>query len=234
MCNSLFLAFLAGLDNFPEDCCYEGAYEGTYDEYPNICQSFAACKDGGTNGTSGVNTCACEVDAYKMDEYQGKTDGETCKACRCAVRLMRGSKHYKHEECSQNSLYNESHYNIVVATCNAVSSKAAFSAIEINQKCSCEDTANDLSAHITAAVLEADATCAEATQSDGRIDVATRDAANGIGHGNYRETKGNGRSNYCGCVCFCTTKTDSCTAAQECQYKRTDAFSNVLFHFDFC
>ena len=59
--------------------------------------------------------------------------------------------------------------------------------------------------------------------------MATRDTTDGIGHRYYGEAESNGRSyNRC-CICS-TTQTDGCTATEECQYKCTDTFSNVLFH----
>ena len=59
--------------------------------------------------------------------------------------------------------------------------------------------------------------------------MATRDTTDSVGHSYDRETKGNGSSNNGSSICS-ATQTYGCTTAKECQYKRTDAFSNVLFH----
>ena len=64
-------------------------------------------------------------------------------------------------------------------------------------------------------------------QRDGRVDVASADAADGIGHGNNGQTKGDGCANHCrsaGNYTCVASQAHGCTAAEKCQYKRTNQF----------
>ena len=217
------------LNHLPEACCNEGTYEGTYDENPEVGQSVATCEDSGADGTGGVNARAGEVDAYQMDENQRETDGQTCEVVGSAICLVCRAKHYQHEEGCEDNLGSESHAPAsVAANTDAVCTKSR-TGIEIEQGSTGDDGADNLSAHVAEAVLHADTTCHEATQRDGRIDVATGDTSDGVGHSNYCKTEGDGCPDYRSSISS-TTQANGCTATEECQYERTEAFSNVLFH----
>ena len=220
----MYVLLFARLYNLPKACCNEGAYEGTYDEDPNVCKSFATSKDSGTDRTGGVHACAGEVDAYQVDENQRETDGEACEVVGRAVCLVRRTKHYEHEESRQDNLDGESRAPAsVAASAYAVCTKTR-AGIEIEQRSTCDDGTDDLAADVAEAVLHADATSNEAAKRDGRIDVATGDAANGVGHSNYGETEGNGGADNSSDATFrsSTTKTHGCTATEERQYECTD------------
>ena len=182
------------LDNLPEDSCNEGAYEGTYDEDPEVSKCVATSKDSGTDRTSGVNACAGEVDAYQVDENQRQTDGQTSEVVGSAICLVCRAKHYEHKESRQDDLSRNGNAPASVATNTDAVSTQTGAGIEIEQSSTCDDGTDDLSAHVAEAVLHADATSNEATERDCRIDVATRDTTNGVGHGNYSKTEGDGCS----------------------------------------
>ena len=99
---------------------------------------------------------------------------------------------------------------------------------EQKKHCTCDDTADELADPVADGVLPGHAAGKGHAEGDGRIDVASADAADGIGHCDHGKTEGDcGTDNAGGRV----AAEEHCgSAAQERQYERSDAFCKVLFH----
>ena len=191
----LALLTLVAADDAPDDGSADGSDEGTYDEHPQLLQSLATLEQSGTDGTGGVDASASEVDAYEVDEDEAETDGQASEVA-STLLLVGRTEHYEHEDASENCLDKQT---IASAECACVSTRLGGN--DCIRTCgadygikqgSSQDGTNYLEHHVATGVLGTDALGAEATQSDGGVDVATTDAANGVYHSYYRETEGNG------------------------------------------
>ena len=93
-----------------------------------------------------------------------------------------------------------------------------------------DDGTNDLKQHVHACVLGAYPSAEEHAHRNGRVDVAPRDAANGVGHRYHGEAERQRRTEDCACVGRVgtvgrTIQADSHAAAHQDQHHRADHLS---------
>ena len=225
------LVLLAG-EGSPDAGAESGTHERGADEYPEILEGLAACKDGGTDGTCGVDGSAGEVDAHEVYQNQRQTDGQTCEVA-CADLAVGGAKHYEYEDEGCDDLNEECTpgaagigYAVGAETAGEVG--CGDNVHECEQQGAGHDAADDLAAPVAEGIFPAHAAGQGDCQGDGGIDVASADAADGVGHGDDCKTEGDGCPYYsCGSV----AAEEHCGAATEkSQHEGADAFSKVLFH----
>ena len=115
---------------------------------------------------------------------------------------MSSTEYYEYEESCQHAFNDETLDNAAVATSETIGAETCLTAVDASKDSTGDDSANNLAYHVSACVLRVDAASEEAAESDCRIDVATRDAADGVRHGNDREAEGDSCAYYCCCVSF--------------------------------
>ena len=96
-----------------------------------------------------------------------------------------------------------------------------------------DNGSDNLENHIHGGILPAHAFRQPHAQRDGRIDVAARNTADGIGHGYYRKAEGHSHAQ---CSYTCTANTgyvtgkDGASATHQYEYHGTQHFCQILFH----
>ena len=219
-------------DSLPGACCECTAKERGCDEYPDILEGLSACEKCGADGTCRVHGSSGEVDAHQMDEDKAEADCKTCEVA-CANLGVGGTKNHEDEEEGGNH-FNEACSPYAAGICNAVGAECAGEIRSSNslgnkQKDSAgEDTADNLTAPISACILPAHASAEGDAEGDSRIDMAATDSADGVCHCNNGKTESD-CSTYN--TCRCSTAKEHCgSAAEEGKNECSYAFSDVLFH----
>ena len=168
-------------------------------------------------GLVGVN-----VDAYEVNQDERQTDGQTGEVVGGTVGLCCGTEHYEHKEGGEHNLNNQTVGHTIgaaVGSCGGRDDCARVGSHDASQDGSGQNGTDNLEQHIHAAILGVHASAQEYAERDGRIDVATRDSADGVSHGHYSQTEGEGCS-YDGCGVVCSaTQCNGCTAAEECKHE---------------
>ena len=196
------LLLVAG-EAFPHECGEGGTDHRGHDEDPHIGKSLTASEQRGSEGAGRVDGGAGEVDADQVDEDQGQTDGQTGEVAR-AEFAVGGTQNHEHEDEGGDDLH-EAGAHCTASVGHAVAAEThhafgdAFSAgrhdvDERQQDGTGKDTADELADPVDAGLFPGHAAGKRHSESDGRVDVATRDAADGVGHGDYGETESDGRA----------------------------------------
>ena len=163
-----------------------------------------------------------------MNEYQRQTDGQAGKVVGGTVSLGGSTQHNKYKHAGEDNLGQQTAHDRnallqVVGTCAVHTHHVGGEQVE---QCRADKGTDHLEQDVHAAILGAHASAQEAAQRDGGIDVATADAANGIGHGNNCETKGQCRAHDSGNVVNgITTQTHGNATAHQNEDHRADHFS---------
>ena len=214
-----FLALAAAFtaDERPNASGYGCTYERGNDEYPEVRQGLAAFEESGADGAGGIHAGAGVVDTHEVDENEGETDGQTGKVVGGTVGLRGGAEHYEHEDECQEAFNDETVQlagSAGVGAGGGTLGQTRRGGYEQIEGGSGEDGADDLAYDVTASVLTAHAAAEEHAEGDGGIDVASADAADGIGHGYYGKTEGYGCTYY-GSRVGTAIQTNGCTATEE-------------------
>ena len=225
----LLLALLAfAAKAAPYECRKGATHERGADEDPDILESLTADKERGTEGTGRVDGCAGQVDADEMDQDQGQTDGKTGEIAGAFLLIRRAEDDHNEDEGRDH--FDEDTGPRTVDAREAV--RAAHFEVadgaDPGEDRRTDDTADELADPVAAGILPAHASRKDDTERDGRVDVATGDTADGIGHGDNRKTESNGRTDDSGRSA--AAQEDGSAAAEQGQDRGTDTFSNVLFH----
>ena len=223
---SLCLCFF-GFDDFPNAGCEDCTYERAYDEYPKFAKGFTAFEESRTNGTCGVHAGAGEVDAYQVDKDECQADSQTSEVVGGAVGFAGSTEHNQYEQSREHYFYEHTVHCAESAGVSArgCSNNRAFTGCNYCvENCGSEASANHLEQDIAKAIFCTDFANEEHTKRDGGVNMATADATNGVGHGHYRKTEGNGCADNGGRISSVTTQGYSCAATQERKYERTYQF----------
>ncbi len=225
------LLLVAG-EAFPHEGGEGRTDHGSYDEHPHIGKSLTTGEQRRSEGTGGVDGSSGEVDADQVDEDQGQTDGETGEVA-CTELAVGGAENHEHEDEGGDDLHEASAPNtagvshaIATETHHAFGdafSTGSHDVDESQQASTSEDAAYELADPVDAGLFPGHAAGKRHCEGDGRVDVATRDAADGVGHSDYRETESDGRAHYTSRGG--TTQEHSRSAAQQGENERSNQFS---------
>ena len=197
------------------------------DEDINKFQSFTADKDGRPERTSRIDGGSGKVDADKMDEDEGKTDCQSGKVS-CTLLLICSAKNDKDED--------ESGYNLN-KPCSALGNTSASvgsahleigSGADPEKDSGSDDATYELTDPVTAGVFPGHPSGKCDTESDSRIDVASRDAPDSVGHGYNSEAESNCSADDSGGSA--TTEENCGSAAKKSQDRCPKTFSKILLH----
>ena len=172
------------------------ACERTYNEYPKLRKGFAAFKEGGTDGAGGIDGSAGVVDANEVDENEGKAYGQSGKVVGRSVCLARSTEHHKYEDEREEHFCHESVHDVVrsagIGSSVSALCKRWICAYEHGKECCGNNGTDDLCHDVACAVFSAHPAGKEHAKADGGIDVATGNAANGVGHSYNGKAEGKG------------------------------------------
>ena len=167
-----------------------------------------------------------------MDEDQGQTDGETGEVAGAELAVG-GAENHEHEDEGGDDLHEASAPD-AAGVSHAVAAEThhafgdAFSTgrhdVDESQQASTgKDTADELADPIDAGLFPGHTAGKRHREGDSRVDVATGDAADGVGHGDHGETECDGRAhNTCRGG---TTQEHGRSAAQQGENERSNQFS---------
>src|SRR5574344_77836 len=213
----LFLA--VATNHLPDACSKSSTCKWSNDEHPKVGESLTALEDCRTDGTSRIDRSACVVNTHEVDEHQRETNGKTGKVARTFLSIG-CAKHYKHEDTSENCLGNETYHHAMitttVSTCECATSQSLIGRSERIENSRTNDGTNHLENHIEGCILTADTLRDEAAKCDGWVDVATRNATDGVSHCHYSKAE----SKCCTdnrCCINTTIERNSCSASKECK-----------------
>ena len=207
---------LLGSKALPAECAQSAAHQRSADEYPHILEGLTTGEDCRTERPCRVHGSAGEVDAHKVDEDEAETDSKSCEVA-CADLRIGGAQNYEHEEECGDHLH-ESCTPYASGVSNTVGAEAAGEIRSTDDGCDCteqsagKDTADKLAAPVSACIFPAHAAGESDAKGNGRINVASADAADGVCHGNNRETEGNGCAYHAGRL---TTTKKHCRSASK-------------------
>ena len=229
------LLLVAG-EAFPHECGEGSTDHRGHDEHPHIGKSLTASEERRSEGTGRVDGGAGEVDADEVDEDQGQTDGETGEVA-CAEFAVGGAENHEHEDEGGDDLHEASAPD-TASVSHAVGSKT-FKACSHTSAChsfvgrsnigysqqasTSEDTADELADPIDAGLFPGHTAGKRHREGDGRVNVATGDTADGVGHGDHGETESDGRTHHASGSG--TTQEHSRSAAQQGENERSNQFS---------
>ena len=131
-----------------------------------------------------------------MDQHQRQTDGQSGQVAG-AVPGIGGAQDNQHEDKGEDRLGDEGleHHAVGKAVGARTGGTAVVAACDqCVEDRRADDGADNLGDHVPGSLLAAHASREEDAQRDGRIDVAARDVADGVGHGHDRESEGQGHS----------------------------------------
>ena len=172
------------------------------------------------------------MDAYEVDEDEAQTDGQTSEVIGSTIGLGGSTEDYEHEDAGEHGFYDQAvggAEGAGIGTSSSGDDDAWVGGNDAGEDSSCDDGADDLEQHVHGAVLSRDASVEEYAECDGGVDVAARDASDGVGHGDDGQTECYSGS-YIGSSVLSATQRHGSAATQECQHEGADEFSKILFH----
>ncbi len=170
-----------------------------------------------------------------MDQDEAQTDSEACQVA-CTDFAVSCAEHYKHEEECGDDFHQECPadssgigHSVGAEALGAAHCAGCSSNVDDKeQEGAGDDTADELADPVAASVFPAHTAGESYAKGDSRIDVAAADAADGVGHGNYGKTEGDGGADDAGSI---TTSKEHCSSAtKESQDECAQTFSKILFH----
>lgn len=179
---------LFGLEDFPDSGCKRSAHERTYDEDPEVRESRATLEECRTYGAGGIDGGAGVADAEEVREHECQADGKPCEVIRCAIGLGCSTKDDENKDgCEYDFGQHPSHDRN--AGLEVVCSGPDETAIggQKPEDGGAEDGTDNLKEDVQGGIFAAHSSGEKNAKCDGRIDVASGDAANSVGHGYYRE-----------------------------------------------
>ena len=195
--------FFVASKSLPHECGESSTNHGSHDEDPNIGKSLTASEDCRSEGTGRVDGGAGEVDADEVHEDEGQTDGETGEVARTEFAVG-GTQYHEHEDEGGDDLHEASapdaagvSHAIAAETPHAVSdafSSRSHDVDERQQASTSKDTADELADPVDAGLFPGHTAGKRHREGDGGVDVATGDAADGVGHSDHGETESNSRA----------------------------------------
>lgn len=201
----------------PETSGNSSAYKRTYNEYPKLRKCFAAFEESGADGTGGIDRCARVVNADEVNEDESKAYGKSGKVVGSSVGLACSAEHHKHEDEREEHFCNESVHDVVrsagIGSRVGALSKRRISAYEHGKERCGNDGADDLCHDVAHAVFAAHSSGKEYAKADGGIDVATGNAANGVGHSYNGKAESKGCAYHGRCV-YSAVEANGCAAAE--------------------
>ena len=172
-----------------------------------------------------------------MNQYKAQTDGQTSEVVGSTIRLSGCTQHNQYEDAGEDNLGQQTtQYGDVclqVVSTRTLQSRH-ISSQDIKQQRADEGT-NTLEHDIHASVLAVHTSGQEAAQRDGRVDMATGDAANRVSHSDNSQTEGQSGTHYSGNVVNrITTQTNGYAAAHQHEHHSAHHFCKILFHNLLC
>ncbi len=190
-------------------------HKRSHDEEPHLTHSAPNAVGVGEQGdakrTGGVDRSVGQRDADEVDEYQGKTDGQTTKlAVGVATVGDAEDDHQEHEgqqgfneesTTSGNGLIArigttasllEGFTEAVGSENTSVTSTRGFPNEE--KQSTSNDAADELGSPVAKHLLQRHAAIGPNAEADGGIKVCTRNVANAVGHGYNGQTEGDGNA----------------------------------------
>lgn len=227
--NDLFL--LVATDNTPDASSKGSTYEWTNDEDPKLLEGSATLEESWTDGTGWVDRSAGVTDAYEVNQDERQADGKTSQIASTLLSVGR-AKNNENEDHGENNLSEEAAHDAytILASIGASALQTVDTTSHGCEYGSCEYSTDNLEYHIHASVLTRDTLGEEAAEGDSWVDVAARNAADGISHSNNRETEGYRGADDGLRIEICTAKADGSTAAKKGEHEGADHFSKILFH----
>ena len=164
-----------------------------------------------------------------MNEDKAQTDSQTSEVVCCAVGLCCSTKNNENEHAGEENLGEQTTQcrNCACAVCLQVVSACSLKTSRCGESIEDSRTNNgsdNLEHDVHSGVLAAHTSTEEHTECDCRIDVATRDATDGVCHCHNSKTKSDGCSDYCFRVTIVATQRYCCTAAHKNQHHCADCF----------
>ena len=216
---SLRLLFLLSrFDDLPDAGCKCTTDEGTYDEDPQVGKSGATLEDGRSQRTCGIDGGAGVADADEVNQYEAEADGQTSEVVGGTIGLGGSTEYDEYEDAGEDNLSEQTteHRDVGLKVVGTRSLHTGNISYEDGEQGTADEGSDALEDDVHDTLLGVHTTSEDAAQRDGGVDVATGDAADGVGHSNDGQAEGQRGSYYCGDVVDgITTEADGNTAAHE-------------------
>ena len=216
-----------------------GTHQRTDDEDPEADdRRHVALKDGDdgrTEAARGIDGRAREADAEDVHEGEGEADDQTGE--RTVTELGRGNtQDGEHEDEGKDDLDDEAGNEAAVDTRQTIGTHATGHVNHLAQPKDAEqhegtdERAYELGDYVAHEVLPAEPTAHKDSQGDGRVDVAARDVADAVGHGDDGQAERQCREQVATATRGVAANEHGGTAAHEGEHERTDKLCDVLLH----
>ena len=168
-----------------------------------------------------------------MYQHQAQADGQSGEVVGGTVGLRCSTEHHQHEHAGEDDFSQQAtqHRDVSLQVVGTRSFQSRHISGQQGQQGRADEGTDDLEQHVHATLLGVHASAQEAAKRNGRVDVAPRDAADGVGHGYHCQSEGQSRSDDCGNVVYrVTTQAHGHAAAHQYEHHGADHFSKILFH----
>ena len=247
----LLLAALAFGDALVGDTANHAAENRGYPEEPELLDGSAANEHGHSGRASRVHGGVGHRDRDKVDEREAETDGDRGKASRCAAvggthdhEQEDGREHGFNKECGEHAggLAAKGVQAVGEGVGPAVGGECADASVgEVGacnhvKECRGDDTANHLGDDVGRGFLSGEATAGNLTERDSRVQVATGNVTDGVGHGEHRKAEGERNAHVTDTGGGNAASEHGCAAAAEYEPEGADRFGNSTsrkFHLNF-
>ncbi len=239
---TLFLAALAAVEALVANASDNATEDRGHPEEPQLLNGSAANEHSNSGRASRVHGGVGHGDGNQVDEGEAETDGNGSKACGSA--FVSSTHDHKQEDCSEHhfdeegAAHTEGGAAESVATSfiqlfrPAVGSESADASVgkirmgDAVKNCSSDNTANDLCNNVSRSFLSRETTAGNLAKGNSRVQVATRNVADGISHGKNSKTEGERNANVANTSGGYAASKNCCAAATEHQPEGTDCFCN--------
>ena len=230
---------LVGLQELVDDRGECGAGQRSDDEHPEAADRGGIAGNrsdhGGTKAAGGVDRGAREADAQDVHEGEREANDEAGEGA--VLELGRGdAQDGEHEDEGEENLDDEAGNGATVHAGKAVGAEAtrqvgnvahAKDALEQQRA---NEGAGNLGDDVADEVLGVQATPHEDSQGYGRVDMAARDVANAIGHGNDGQAKGERGEDVAAPVGGVAPHEHGGATTKRGEHQRADELCDVLLH----
>ena len=247
----LLLAALAFGDALVGDTANHAAENRGDPEEPELLDGSAANEHGHSGRASRVHGGVGHRDRDEVDEREAEADGNRGKACRCATvgsahdhEQEDGREHGFNEECREHAgglaakgvqAVGEGVGPAVGGECADASVGEVGAGNRVEERC-CNDTANHLGNDVCRSFLSGEAAASNLTERDSRVQVATGNVTDGVGHGEHRKAEGERNAHVTDTGGGNAASEHGCAAAAKHKPEGADSFGNSTsrkFHLNF-
>ena len=247
----LLLAALAFGDALVSDTADHAAQNRGDPEEPELLDGRTANEHSHSGRAGRVHRRVGHRDRDEVDEREAEADGNRGKACRCATV---GGAHDHEQENSREHGFNEEcreHAGGLAAkgvqavgervgpTVGGEGADARVGEVGAGyhiEECRRDDAADDLGDYVGRGFLSGEAAAGNLAERDRRVQVAARNVADGVCHGEHRKTEGERHAHVTDTGGRDAACEHSCAAAAKHKPEGADSFGNSTsskFHLNF-